>query len=164
MRVTPVTKEDADKGGGVEPFRAGDYDFIIHMAEERLSKAGNEMLALTLHVFNRDNEKRTVFDYILSTESAQWKARHLMESIGLAKRYDQGIIEPREIEGKPGRCKLRFEQAGDYPAKNSVVDYLGAKPADVAISYGPASTASRPRQPEPAQAAGGRIIEDDIPF
>ncbi len=162
MRVTPVTKEDADKGGGVEPFKAGDYDFIIYMAEEGKSKAGNEMLTLTLNMFNRDGEKRTVKDYI--TENAQWKMRHMMESIGMARRYDQGIVEPREIEGKPGRCKLRVEPAGEYPAKNAVVDYLVNKQADSAISYGPASTASRARQPEPAQAGSGRIIEDDIPF
>ena len=85
---------------------------------------------LELHVCARDGDKRTVFDYILSTENAQWKARHMMESIGLARRYDQGIIEPREIEGKPGRCRIKVEPAGQYPAKNSIVDYLGPAQAE----------------------------------
>ena len=44
MRVTPVTKEVADAGGATEPFKAGDYDFMVYKAEETLSKSGNEML------------------------------------------------------------------------------------------------------------------------
>lgn len=164
MRVEPVSKEIADAGGGTEPFKAGEYDFIIYMAEEGKSRAGNDMLTLTLHVFNRDGEKKNLKDYIVATAGGAWKARHMMESIGLAKRYDQGIIEPREIEGKPGRCKLLVEPAGEYPAKNSVVDYLVNKQAESAISYGPANAATRLLQQGAAQAASGRIIEDDIPF
>jgi len=159
MRVNPVSKEVADAGGFGEPFKPGDYDFIIYQAEEKLSQAGNEMLALQLHVFNREGDKRTIFDYILSTDSAQWKARHLMESIGLARRYDQGIIEPREIEGKPGRCKLNFVAAtGQYPAKNSVADYLVSKPVESV------NTAPRARQPTPEKAGAGDSIDDEIPF
>jgi hypothetical protein len=157
MRVTPVTKEVADAGGMGEPFKAGDYDFIISTAEETLSKTGNEMLKLQLHVFNRDGDKRIVFDYILSSESAQWKARHMMESIGMARRYDQGVIEPREIEGKPGRCKLNFVPAGQYPAKNSVADYLGPKGGELS------EASKRIRQPA-AAPAGSRDLDDEIPF
>jgi hypothetical protein len=155
MRVTPVTKEVADAGGGSEPFRAGDYDFIIDAAEEGESKAGNEMLKLVLHVFNRDGDKRTVFDYILSTENFQWKMRHMMESIGMVKRYDQGIIEPHEIKGKPGRCRIKVEPATDWPAKNSIVDYLVPQQAEAATP--------RARQPA-ASPTGADNLDDEIPF
>ena len=156
MRVTPVTKEVADASGGSEPFRAGDYDLMVYKAEETISKSGNEMLKLELHVYARDGYKRTVFDYILSSDSAQWKARHMMESIGLARRYDQGIIEPHEIEGKPGRCKIKVQPAtGEWPAKNSIVDYLVPSQADAA--------APRARQPA-AAPTGADNLDDEIPF
>jgi hypothetical protein len=163
MKVQPISSEEANAGGFGEPFPAGEYDFLIYAAEETTSKAGNDMLKLTLHIFNKRGEKQTTFDYILSSQTGAWKARHLMEAIGMVREYDRGEIDPIKIEGKPGRCKLQLVPAKDqFPAKNAVADYLGPKQAESAISYGPANTRARP--PEPAQATGGRIIEDEIPF
>lgn len=155
MRVTPVSKEVADAGGGGEPLKPGDYDFIIAAAQETISKAGNAMTKLTLHVFGRDGQKRTVFDYIISSEAAAWKARHMMESINMVRRYEQGEIEPHEIEGKPGRCRIKLKPAsGDYPAQNSVEDYLVAEVAG----------AGRPMATKAAAARAGDDLNDDIPF
>jgi hypothetical protein len=151
MRVTPITPEEADSGGAGEPFKPGEYDFTIRTAEETTSKAGNDMLKLTLHIFNRDGEKRTTFDYILSEQSGAWKARHMMESIGMTARYDAGVIDPTEIEGRSGRCKLGVEAAtSQYPAKNRVQDYIAAK----------AGAATKPPVRQPAMAD----IDDEVPF
>lgn len=149
MRVQPISSEEANSGGGGEPFKPGEYDFIIQSAEETTSAAGNDMLKLVLHVFNRDGEKRTVFDYILSSQAGQWKARHMMESIGMTRQYEAGVIDPVAIESKPGRCKLGVDPASaQYPAKNKVQDYVAAK-----------------SEPQTARAApAGGDIDDEIPF
>lgn len=156
MRVTPVSKEVADAGGSSEPFKAGDYDFIIAAAEETMSKAGNDMLKLTLHVFSRENEKRVVFDYILSSEAGAWKARHMMEAIGMVRQYDQGDIDPVAIQGRPGRLKLRVKPAdGQYSAQNAVVDYL------LTALASPVNTAPSARSKAKAPAGD---LDDEIPF
>ena len=70
MRIPqPATKEQADAGAGnFTPWPSGTYDFEIHDASEEISKAsGAEMIKLTIYIFNADGDRRTVFDYLLSS-------------------------------------------------------------------------------------------------
>ncbi len=158
MRVQPISAEEANSGGGGEPFRPGEYDFIIQSVEETTSAKGNDMLKLTLHVFDKEGEKRTVFDYILSSQAGQWKARHMMEAIGMTEQYELGTIDPIAIEGRPGRCKLGIEPGNaQYPAKNKVQDYISPTAAKAAPA------ASRPA-PARAKAPAGGDLDDEIPF
>jgi Protein of unknown function (DUF669) len=161
MRVEPISANEANSGGGGEPFRPGEYDFIVQAAEETTSAKGNDMLKLTLHIYNQDGEKRTVFDYILSSKAGAWKARHLMEAISLTEQYEQGNMDPFVIEGRPGRCKVGIDPANaQYPAKNKVQDYLG--------NVAPAGTGytgvSAPRAPSSLQKAPAGDIDDEVPF
>jgi hypothetical protein len=167
MKVSPISAEEADAGGGGEPFRPGDYDFHVYAAEDTISKQGNEMLKLTLHVFDRHGEKRTVFDYILSSAAGAWKARHLMETLGMIRQYDAGEINPHEIQGRPGLCKLGVEPAsGTYAAKNKIVDYIlsGTVPATQAAPAPRRAPATDARKPALATVGGGSIDGDEIPF
>lgn len=155
MRVQPVSAEVADNGGAGEIFKPGEYDFTIYEAAETTSqKSGEEMLKLTLHIFDRNGDKRTVFDYILSSKAAQWKARHMMESIGMTKQYDAGVIDPVDIVERSGRLKLGVAPAtAQYPAQNKVQDYVKMK-------SDPQSAAEPARK---ARAPAGDI-DDEIPF
>lgn len=172
MRVQPVSAEDANSGGSVELFKPGEYDFTIQNAEETTSSAGNDMLKLTLHVFNRNGERRTVFDYILSSHAAQWKARHMMEAIGMTRQYEAGNIDPIEITEQAGRLKLGVAPAtAQYPAKNTVQDYVAAKSASSSVGAKQVR-AARPSDSAGVAAPGWRdkalmndgLTDDDIPF
>ncbi len=158
MRVNPISSEKANEQSASDPWPAGDYDFSIAEASEEVSAAsGNEMIKLTLHVLNRDGNRRTVFDYLVNIDSGQWKIRHFAETVGLVKQYETGEMEPRDMVGRAGRCKLRIKPAqGNYSAQNAVGDYLPAS-----TPY--AAPVSRPASRQKA-AAGGGDIDDDIPF
>ena len=154
MRFKSMSAEEAREANAFEPWPDGEYDFIIDAAADTLSRAGDDMLKLTLHVFNRAGAKRTVFDYILGTDSWQWKLRHLSEAIGMVADYERGELIPHKLVGKPGRVKLRTNPAKDgYPASNGVADYL------VPAGASRAEPTSRQKA-----MAGGNVDDDEIPF
>ena len=160
MRIQkPASKEEADAGGNFTPLRPGEYDYEVKEASEEQSAAGNDMIKLTVWVYDTDGNRRTVFDYLLGTEKSQFKVRHFAESCGLVKEYERGELDAMDCEGKTGRLKLRIKPAqGDYPAGNQVQDYIASedKPTRVARP----SSQSRPT-PTPKT---NNDLNDDIPF
>ena len=70
MRVTPITAEDANAQASSDPWPPGDYDFVVQDASEGISNAGNEQIKLTLQVYNRNGNARTVFDYLPASAKA----------------------------------------------------------------------------------------------
>src|SRR6185503_9161243 len=106
MKFTPTTEEQQERRT-FEPFPAGEYDFTVEAAEEQTSRNNNEMVKLTLHVYNTEGHKRVVFDYML--DSAAWKIKQFAASAGLLEKYDSGEIEAYEMVGKTGRLKLKIE-------------------------------------------------------
>lgn len=155
MRVTPISAEEANEQSVGDPWPAGEYDFIVHEASEGTSQAGNEQIKLVLHVFNRAGQQRLVFDYLSSAAKAQWKVRHFAEATGLVRQYETGDMPVRDMQGKPGRCKLRIKPAeGQYSAQNAVNDYV---PLAAQQHSAPAAPAERVKAP-----AGD--IDDEIPF
>lgn len=159
MRVTPISAEVADENAGAfDPFPPGDYDFIVSEAEDTVSGAGNEQIKLTLHVFNRDQKKRVVFDYLSSAPKAQWKVRHFAEAVGMLREYETGDMPTHQMINRPGRCKVGIKPAdGQYSAQNRVNDYIphgGSSPV----------TTSRPIAAAARQKAPAGDLDDEIPF
>lgn len=158
MRVKPISAEKANENTGFSPWPAGDYDFTVHEAlEERSKSSGNEQIKLTLYVFNRDGNKRTVFDYLSSTEESQWKVRHFCEAVGLTEQYENGDLEVNDIVEKSGELRLRVKPASNgYPANNSVGDYV-PRVADL--------QRAAPRPPTRPVAKPALVeLDDEIPF
>jgi hypothetical protein len=155
MHVVPISAHDADKQAsefGLWP--PGDYDFEVYDASEETSSTGNEMIKVTLHVFNPEGKRRTVFDYLVSAQNAAYKVRHFAEAVGLVTQYERGIMSPNEMVQRVGRCRLRIKKGtGNYQDQNAVADYI--KAANSSASQAPAAT--RAKTP-----AGD--IDDDIPF
>lgn len=158
MRVNPISAKQAEEqSAGFEPWKAGDYDFNVYDASEEVSTEGNEMIKLTLHVLNPEGQRRTVFDYLVNTEKGQWKVRHCAEAIGMLPQYERGEMETIDIVGRMGRLKLRLKPAsGQYPARNSVGDYIPLPAAHQT------PVVARPSAARVKAPAGD--IDDDIPF
>jgi hypothetical protein len=169
MRIpTPVSKEQADAGGNFEPWPIGEYDFEVNDAADDVSKAsGREQIKLTLHVFNEDGGKRTVFDYLGSDEKSQWKVRHFCEAVGLIRHYEKGELDVYDITGKTGRLHLAVKRAtSEYPANNTVRDYI-AMAEQPARAVRPAARAAAPTRPAARPAApmkSAHELDDEIPF
>lgn len=161
MRLKPISAEKANESGGFEPWKAGNYDFTVQEASEGISSGGNEMIKLTLHVFNRDGNKRTVFDYLLATDSSQWKVRHFCDAVGLTKQYEAGELDVNDIVQRSGELSLRIKPAANgYPAGNQVGDYIAGDPKEEKAPVRPAPARSR----QPVGATTGVDFDDEIPF
>ena len=155
MKFTP-TNEEAREPGSFAPFPAGEYDYTVDEAVEQKSRNGNAMTKLTLGVFNKEGQKRVVFEYLVDT--ASWKIRQFAASAGLLDRYDTGSIEGYEMVGRTGRLKLRVERSAEYGDQNKVAMFLPAKALPSAhISYG-GTKLSREKKPV------GDDFDDAIPF
>lgn len=166
MRIDKPISEKEAEGSGFTPWRPGDYDFEVHEASEEQSSTGNDMIKLTLWVFNDEGNKRTVFDYLVNSEKSQFKIRHFAAAIGRVADYERGELDVNDIVEKTGRLKLRIKPAsGDYPANNSVGDYIpiGDLPEQPARAVRPATA-----RPTPAATTGAArptpIDDDTIPF
>ncbi len=103
----------------------GEYHFEIAKAENTVSKAsGNEMIKLTMNVVNDEAKSRIIYDYLLV--SMEFKLRHCAVACGLLTKYEQGILDSSDFEGKTGILKLSIQKdtTGNYSDRNQVVDYI----------------------------------------
>lgn len=132
-----------------EPFPPGEYDYTIDDAKERTSSAGNEMIELTLHIFNAEGHKRIVSDYIVN--SAVWKIKQCAASCGLMDEFSTGELEAYYFVGKSGRVKIKIETSDQYGDKNKVAAYV--KEPSVARAEARA-----------VQKADADSLNDEIPF
>lgn len=168
MRIPqPQTEAEAASSGRGAVWRIGTYDFECHDAADDVSKgSGEDMIKLTLYVFNDQGDKRTVYDYLPSSAKAQWKVRSFAKSVGLIADYEAGELNCYDIVGKTGKLKLGIKRAqGEYSEDNLVTAYVEAPdmperaPRPAARPAAPAQT----RQPTAAQRATADL-NDEIPF
>jgi hypothetical protein len=169
MRIEkPVSQEEADKGGGFEPWPGGVYDFEVHEATDEVSKAsGREQMKLALYVFNDTGQRRMVFDYLGTDEKSQWKVRHFCAAVGLIPEYERGEIDAFDCVGKQGKLTLMVRpQRGEYPASNSVRDYVAREEGAVkAVAPRPAAaTSAAARKIAQSPVVAGSVDDDAIPF
>lgn len=171
MQFAPKSESDIARENLLEP---GEYDFEVLTAEDKISKSGNEMIALKLAVFHEGRSKH-VFDYLL--EAFAHKLRHFCHGTGMGDLYDAGTVTAQDCVGRAGRVKLRIseDKTGQYQPKNEVVDYVVAESAAPAAPVTPAkpnSIAGVPRNitksaPVPQHAGATNLgpgDADSIPF
>jgi hypothetical protein len=132
-----------------DPWQIGEYDFEVAEAEERQSKAGNDMIAVRLNVFNAEGGRCVVFFYILSNQV--WKLKQFAEATGMLADFEAGEMSAELMVGRTGRVKLGIEPAQNgYEAKNSVKAFLPGKQA--------------PKQAPARMKVPAGDLEDEIPF
>ena len=128
MHFTPKTEKEIAEAN---LWPAGEYSFEIAKAENAVSKSGNEMIKLSLNIVNNEAKSKVVFDYLL--EAIEYKLRHCADACGLLVKYETGMLDAMDFEGKTGVLKLGIQKGTDrYPNdKNSISDYIvgAAKPA-----------------------------------
>lgn len=134
MNFRPKTEEEI---ASELVMPAGTYDFEVVEAEEKLSKARNEMLVLTVKVFPPEGGFRLVTDYLM--EKMAYKLRHFCAGTGLLDAYNGGSLNARMCEGRCGKLVLQVDPerrsedgTKTYPPKNSVKDYVTLKEGEQA--------------------------------
>lgn len=153
MKFDPKTEEEVTQGGLLPK---GEYDFEVKNAEEGQSKAGNDMISLTLHVYNSEGGYHRVLDWLVSTDGGAYKVRHFAYAVGLGTQYERGELCAEDLEGVTGRCKIVIQKSKDpqYQDKNSVADYLPPASATNSATH---MANGDPRPPVPP-------LDDEIPF
>lgn len=119
MQFTPKSEKEIQ---AANLLPAGEYDFTVVRAEDTKSKAGNDMIKVTIGIYQQNGTQRLMDDYLL--ESVPHKLRHFAETIGLLAQYEMGQLGADELEGRAGRVKIRIKEQTDYPSKNEVKDYV----------------------------------------
>jgi hypothetical protein len=123
MRFMPKTEEEIAHDNLLEK---GEYPFEISGGEDTQSKAGNDMIVLTVRVYKEDGSFNLVTDYLL--EAIAHKLRHAAEACGLLDKYEKGELTGEDFVGKTGMLKLGVQEAkGDFFAKNKINDYIVPK-------------------------------------
>ena len=151
MKVTPKTEKEIAEAN---LLKIGIYDAEVIKAEDTMSKAGNDMIALTLRVYS-DDASVLVNDYLL--DALAYKVRHAAEAMGLLTDYESGTLLAGSMIGKPVRVRLSIQadKTGQYPDRNGVADYVvdkGARPA--------ATSHAADRRPVPPP----HDLDDEVPF
>lgn len=136
MRFQPKTEaeleaENAARKAAYQPWPKGMYDFVVNTGEDTYSKKGNEMIKLSLNIYNADGQVRQIDDYLL--EAMEYKLRHAAEACGLLERYENGELNGFDFVGKSGKLYLDIQKGKQkddgsfYSDRNSVQDYLVQK-------------------------------------
>ncbi len=143
MKVTPKTEKELQEINNIPP---ADYGFEVLDAQNTQSKAGADMITLTLGIFVGES-RRLLTDYLL--DAMPGKLFHFCQYTGLAEKYAAGTLIAEDCLGKSGfltvvtqKGKLKNDGSNEnWPDRSSVKDYnrgefkkapvvAGAKPAD----------------------------------
>jgi hypothetical protein len=128
MRVNPKTEEEIQLMSLMAP---GVYDFEVVDAKEKVSKSGNEMIELTLTVWDINGKPHTIYDYLL--DAMAYKVRHFAEAANLLDKYLAGSINADDCRCVSAKVEIIIQKGGEkfgggtYPDKNSVKDYIVKK-------------------------------------
>lgn len=121
MQFIPMTEEEINLLDLIEP---GIYQFLVMAGEDVISKNGNEMIKLTIKIWDKNGSERIVFDYLLT--QIPHKIRHFCTTTDQLHKYEQGTLSDRDCKGKSGNLKLGIQKdkTGQYKDKNVVIDYV----------------------------------------
>ena len=125
MRFTPKSEKEVAEAGLLSK---GTYDFEVVEANDKQSKAGNDMVELICQVYDSEGRGRKIFDWLVDSDGAAYKIRHFAEATGMLAEYEKGELPSHAMVGKTGRCQIviRKDRDGNYPDKNAIADYVKA--------------------------------------
>ena len=160
MRFIPVSEEVA---AGCLP--KGEYEAVVKASVEKISKAENPMIELTLTVYGSDGQEGEVRDWLVATDGGQGKIQRFCKSADLWGTYQAGELCAESCVGLNVTVKLKVQESDDYAPRNAVVDYLPRKIK--ADSPEPSGTIPGVSAEQRAASVGGEkkpLTDDGIPF
>lgn len=125
MKVTPKTEKEIVE---LNLLPNGWYPFTIGEAEEKTSKAGNDMIALNVKVYKGEG---FVFirDFLMDTEFGAGKLRHCADTCGALADYEGGTLAAELLLDREGFVKIGVEKGKNgYSDKNKIIDYAKEAP------------------------------------
>lgn len=161
----PTFKPKTDKELQAENLLpVGEYDFEILGAENKTFRTGSEGIALKVGVFTSTGAQRFVNDNLIFQDSCMFKVSNFAKCVGLYEAYKAGNIDAQDCVGRTGKCKLKIEEQGEYPAKNTVASYVVPKAANAGPSRAQAQSVRVTPTQRPAQPPTPVDKKDGLPF
>lgn len=99
----------------------GIHPAVIESIEEKKSKQGNDMAAVSLKVYVGERTF-TVFDYWVFTPGGLWKVKQVAKALGI--NFDAGVFNADDYLNKSLKVDLTTEKQPGYDEKNKVQEYL----------------------------------------
>ena len=150
MKFQPKSQEEL---AVANLFPAGKYPFEVIKAEDKISKSGNEMLALQLKLYGEGEKTTLVFEYLLA--SNEHRLNQFCLAAGLQGKYESGELEALDCEGRGGWVCIKIQPAKDGYEPKNVVSYYCEKPEQT-IAGAPAGRL--------AVNSGSLAADDEIHF
>lgn len=147
MQFAPKTDKEINEANLIPHKTVCDFE-IIKAENTRSKKSGAEMITLQVKVFHGEGF-RLVNDYLMEAMAA--KLRHFCEAGNLMRYYEGGTLRAEHCVGICGKAKIKLVEAGDYPAKNDIADYVVPVKEKVLSGTPGSKTDQRPE-------------DDDVPF
>ncbi len=123
--VKPLSDRDAARAAKPQLWR-GSFPAEFTAAWETKSKRDNDMIAVTLAVFN-GAEQREFRDWFTASERSAAKVRHACEAVGKLASYEAGVIAADDFPGQRVQVVLDVEKGrAGFPARSVIVDYRAA--------------------------------------
>jgi len=152
MRFQPKTDEELYK-----LLAKGEYDFEVIEAEEKKSKAGNDMIEIQVKVFTNDGNV-ILKDWLLDNG----KLKRFCQAIGQDYVYESGELRADSLKGEGGVCKVDIEKQEGYSDRNKIAGYVPRKaqkdPTPKPDPIPPTATKANQKAMQSATA------NEDIPF
>lgn len=121
MEFTPKSESEINEE---RLFPDGVYDFEVQTAEDTVSKkSGKDMIKIALRVWGDNGGTNLITDYLMGG-GMLYKLLHFCSATGLMAHYEAGTLCADDCVGRCGKVSLKVEPAGQYPAKNTVKDYV----------------------------------------
>jgi hypothetical protein len=141
----------------------GTYPATVTKAEEKVSRSGNDMIALTLRVEAPEGGSVLVNDWLIPNEKNMWKVYAFCEAAGLADRYMSGGLSANDCLGACVNVKVKNEFSEQFGEQARVKGYIKPEVAAMPEPVGvPAAQGERARKA--AEERTAESGESDIPF
>ncbi len=110
----------------------GEYDFEVVDAKEKTSKAGNDMIELSIRVFPTDGgSPRLMRDWLVGGSTlGELKINRFCHATGIQDVYFSGGLSALSCVGVGGKCRLTITSSADYGDQNGIKDYIVASSGD----------------------------------
>ena len=138
---------DPNKADGFA-WESGLYDFVVKNAQDKVSKAGNDMIEVVLEVYNTKGDTQLIYDYLLAGQG-QWKLKHFCETSNLMHKFETGNVCGDDFIGASGSVWLIIDEF-EGKKSNKVKDYFGKTMQE--------------KNPKKQENKIGRDPADDTPF
>jgi hypothetical protein len=145
MKTTPRTEADAVRASRRSLLPAGWHPASITEAAEKRSKAGNDMIEVTVMIRDAAGEDRTLRDWLTDRALGAAKLRHAADTVGALAKYEAGEISQDDFPGHDVMVKIAVEKKRGFDPRNVIEDYRAASSSVVPLRAASARPGGLPK-------------------